>query len=331
MLPFFPELDIRNGHTTIYIHATAPGFAYGPLQRFDLEPGVTLPSPVLQVCTPGGVQGRVLCSPPMDLRAFSIAISQGDSHINYQRLDRDGRFQFDGLAPGPWQAVIGSSSTIKRQSTQVSSSRAPAETEWSFEIREGATTHTDIVFEAQPENHVSFNGQFRINGAPALGWSWFFRKGDDLREGEFAPDGSFSAKLPAPGMRWLGLRSPPAGDCGATSFAVQLDLKEGVNEWSLDVPCAALRLDGLPLPMKDPDARMFQAEQESWFLEWSDEQLGLKWTARIACAPPDGLLLAEVPVGHVTLSRRHYYDLVEGTEIEFELLSGEARTITVER
>ena len=62
---------------------------------------------------------------------------------------------------------------------------------------------------------------------------------------------------------------------------------------------------------------------------WEDPLRGLAWYATIPCAPDGGLLLPQVPAGTVTLSKREYYEVVEGTEVVLELAPGEEREVTL--
>ena len=132
------------------------------------------------------------------------------------------------------------------------------------------------------------------------------------------------------GSRALTLNGPRRGVCASAGLSVHLDLVAGHNRWNLDLATASLFVTGPPEPLEDPEQNMMRAERESWCAVWEDEAAGLTWNGWIFCAPAGGVLLDQVPVGTIRITRRSYYTEVEGTAITVDLAPRETREVTLD-
>ena len=298
-LDLSPVTQYGGGYEHLSLRAKSEGFACGPELAFQLAPGEDFGELVLQVSEPGVLEGRLITTSDEASPELFVSISRGDDRILTQQVDAAGKYRFEGLAPGLWQAV----SLTKRMSMPEASRSygilRAEEIPWSFEIHAGSTTQFDLDLDPVVPVWLECSGQFRVNGAAPVGWSWqIMRDGELHKAGAFDASGRFAFQGEVTGQVELWLRMESESDCGGAGHMQVLHLSAGKNQWSYDLPAASLLLTGLPLSRGE-----FSERTPLWHLSWEDPMRGFYWSSTVSCGPQEGLKLAQVPAGVVTLTK----------------------------
>jgi RNA polymerase sigma-70 factor (ECF subfamily) len=127
---------------TFWLRATASGWAAGELG--PLEPAALGEQDLeLELTRGGSIEGRVLLPDGRDGEGTIVGVNHGDGAPRTLRAGAQGRFRFDGLAPGRWQ-VLAAESEIRPNYTFSTSVAATEPIEWSCEVVAGRTTSFDL-------------------------------------------------------------------------------------------------------------------------------------------------------------------------------------------
>ncbi len=89
-----------------YVRVSADGYASRLLGPLELAPSHHTPLLHVTLMRGGTLNGQILSNSPISVAGRIVGINCGDGNPRTQRTDVNGRFRFDGLAPGPWQVVL---------------------------------------------------------------------------------------------------------------------------------------------------------------------------------------------------------------------------------
>lgn len=131
-----------------YVRAEADGFAAserGPLATPANERVIDL-----ELTHGGSIEGRVIYPVGESAEGAIVGISRGDGRARTGRAGPDGRYRFDGLAPGKWQVLLRTEEIRPDRSISASDDSTPDKViEWSCEVVAGKTTTFDVVNDAR--------------------------------------------------------------------------------------------------------------------------------------------------------------------------------------
>ncbi len=126
-----------------WLRATAEGWVAGEIGPIDAKRLADGASVDVELTHGGALEGHVLLPDGSDAEGEVVAINHGDGLPRTMRAGPNGRFRFEGLAPGRWQ-VMTCDAEIDPGKTRYGSTEDTSPIEWSCEVRAGATTRHDL-------------------------------------------------------------------------------------------------------------------------------------------------------------------------------------------
>ncbi|MFG0318905.1 MAG: hypothetical protein ACF8XB_16655, partial [Planctomycetota bacterium JB042] len=235
------------GRSEVVVRAEKDGFAPGEIGPLPLDGAIGAEGLEVRLGEGGAIEGRVLVPPGVEPAGVILALNRGDGHPSTRRVGPDGRYRFDGLAPGPWQVLPVDEEILPRSRTVSFSSRPSPPIEWSVEVVEGATVRYDLDLrsglEARLEGVVLLGGRPAAGAAASLAdFESFVVEGEVVDSTSVDGAGRFRLRAPKPGRYRLEVRTD-----GAPLVLVEdLELKAGAAAWSVDVPVGSIRGSGVP-------------------------------------------------------------------------------------
>jgi RNA polymerase sigma factor (sigma-70 family) len=255
----------KSGRFYLYIEdgGRAPG-EFGPFE-FDHRAG--LRGVEIRLPAGGAIEGRVLMPPGRNPEGVIVGANRGDLRPRTQRVGLDGRFRFEGLAPGRWQ--------VERRERELaegaggwSMTTVDREVEfgWSCEVREGATTKFDL--DLSEERRCTLRGKLVIDGQPAKAWIAQLQVpgkaslANRLPGSALDAQGEFAVSTDKPGTYELVLQSPPEqGE--ESSLGQRVELTSGDKQWSATLHTG--QISGTSPPGTDaPVMLTLQCEDGIW-------------------------------------------------------------------
>jgi RNA polymerase sigma-70 factor (ECF subfamily) len=97
----------------------------------------------LELTHGGAIEGRVILADGKNAEGTIVGVNHGDARARTLRAGPEGRYRFDGLAPGRWQ-VVPAKQEIRPDSTTIRDEDGPIEIAWSCEVHVGRTTVFDL-------------------------------------------------------------------------------------------------------------------------------------------------------------------------------------------
>lgn len=290
---------------SFFLRVDAAGYATGERGPLELDPAVAATNLDVELCRGGAIEGRVLVAPGEDRSGVIVGLSRADGHGITRRTDAEGRFSFEGLAPGRW-LVRAMAKEIRSGSTTSSRNTTEREQEipWSCEVRDGQTTTYDLDIRVQPATLV---GRFTIDGeAPGTGWRALLDADDSIGSTAVAVDsgGRFELGLDTLGSAELRLERSLSGQIELT-VGENIELIPGENRWEYDLEIG--RVEG-----RLAAAHMSARASVFYF---SDGEDGHFVRARVV-PEPDGRF--EVPMAAV--GKGHLFaDSPDGTQLKTDV------------
>lgn len=207
----------------------------------------------------GAIEGRVRLARGADPEGAIVGLTRGDGDERTQRVGSDGRFRFEALVPGPWRVELCSEELfgpIRGFSSTQNPRVEPFELGANCVVHEGTTTYVDVGDEAG--DALTFEGRFRIDERPAIGWSAHLGPAGKLDlEGEgWTPldsDGHFSLRARAPGAYRLTLRRQ-GGEFQEQFVFEDVELTGGDAPWERALHTGKLELAGAVWDGEGPPA-----------------------------------------------------------------------------
>jgi hypothetical protein len=238
------RLDLRQGGDFL-LRASAEGLAASEFGPIFIDPARGVVGLKLELTPGGAIEGTLWGGEAVAGRI--VAISRGDTYAQTARSDREGRFRFEQLTPGPWLVKLAKEEISPHSSTTTSSRAAFKESdiESNCAVIEGQTTRHDISLAGVGE--VVLAGTLRMDGAPAVGWKAMLFPGDagGMLHGSgrlqttVSEDGSFRLMAPKSGEYRLVL-NPPNTSFMALTNTVQLVL--GETSWHAEYQTGSVRI-----------------------------------------------------------------------------------------
>jgi hypothetical protein len=268
---------------------------------------------------PGRIEGRALLAEGRAPAGLLIGASRGDGEVRSLTLGDDGRYLFDGLAPGDWQVRP---ITSMRQFLDDRRAYRAEESAGDLVLGPGETARFDV--DLRHETPCRVLGRVRL--APDGPGAW--RCGLRGEWGEIGADGRFEREVFGPGAAPLVLWAS-YGPSVELSITAQLELATGDNPWTLDATTAELELTGVPA--FEPDVGRRAREPELLRLRWAGSD---RTQGQLAIQSHGGgpLSLRGLPPGTWSVETRYAPDGSPEAEwrrdvAEVTLAGGERRTL----
>jgi RNA polymerase sigma-70 factor (ECF subfamily) len=219
-----------------FVQTSAPGWApslTGPLM-LDHERGTD--DLALALARGGVIEGSVRVAPGASTTGVLVGATNGAPPGHKVVVGADGRFRFEGLAPGEWRVVR------LKEDTDVSTvrnNREPLEWESNCTVEDGRTTHFDL--DLGHESACTLEGVLALDGESTHGWraslnAWAPEgpiETEDVDGTTVDGTGAFTLVAPAPGSYYLLLeRDDPSR---RMIFFDTVELVEGVTPWLREV------------------------------------------------------------------------------------------------
>lgn len=241
------------------LRASADGFAATEIGPLDVDPQTGAQNLVARLSSGGRIEGRVLVDAGRSPAGAVIAFSRGDGFAFTRRADDEGAFSAEHLTPGRWQ-VLAAENDIP---STTYSMRSWPRGEWdeipsNCEVTEGGTTRFDLDLSSGTRGSVELRGHLTIDGAAPGAWTVTFI-GTDLHA---AIDSSAAQQLDGQGRFVLHATETRGQRLLLTGLGGPFDglrmihpvaLRDGTNEWSLDLHTARVAVENLTIadPRKD--------------------------------------------------------------------------------
>lgn len=158
-VPISEQSDFSKG---VHVVAGKDGWAVAE-QEIDAEPTRDIE---LVLTVGGAIEGTVLMPDGVSAQGTVVAASNGNGRVLETRVDENGEYRLEHLAPGPWELKHLEESSEMTMS--VAQTPHPGQYQGDCEVRLGQTTEYDID---QRGSRTSFEGTLTIDGLPAAGWS----------------------------------------------------------------------------------------------------------------------------------------------------------------
>jgi carboxypeptidase family protein len=179
------------------------------------------------------IQGHVLGLDPEELPQVRIQVF-GESPAS-TKVQSDGSYRLQGLAPGSWYVMAQAPSGGQRQAeAQIATEQSEVELDFDF-------------------GGLPLSGRVTVDGAPLSGARvHVFQGSTSVAQSQTAYDGTFRVGLPGPGSYDVSVLAP----LGTIGYAQTLQVGEGGRPVTIDIPTGSLsgRIVSAGAPV--PDARV---------------------------------------------------------------------------
>jgi len=222
----FELVRLRPGR--LAIAAFSPTGAPSERRELELAPGEELTDVVLRLRAGARLTGEVLGLDGRPQAELEVGLD-GDGAFASCTTDRAGRFEAEGLAPGPLEVVAEIAGGLELHAR--------------VELRDGETTHVQL---APPRTTVRVHGHVTVDGQPLPNADVFADPVVDDGGGaqsaatETDAEGAYALTLPGSGRYSLLVHSGPVAEL---SFRAVLDVPE-VAELAFDVAIPIGRISG---------------------------------------------------------------------------------------
>ncbi len=291
------ELSVHRAGRYV-LHAEADAWARGESAELDLSPEMSLPGVEITLAEPAAVEGRVLTGGYASVEGRVIAATRGDGHAEVCVTDADGRFRFDGLAPGGWQ--VRACETDDQKWLRMARTWPDRELDAlpvDVQLLPGRTSVFDVDLTGR--YGAELRGRLVLDGIDCGGWRVSLWSQGPRVFTKTAADGSFSQRG-ATGMASLSFFGRlPAG--GQLEVRQSVTVGEGPNSFYLQVPTGGVELVDLPASSSPPE----QDRHEGYALVWmSTPDDAPKFTYRFDPGGDGTHRIDALPAGSVELRRR---------------------------
>jgi RNA polymerase sigma-70 factor (ECF subfamily) len=233
------------------LRVSADGFAASEIGPLDVDPAIGARDLIGRLSSGGRIEGRVLVDAGRSPAGSVIAFSRGDGFAFTRRADEAGAFWAEHLTPGRWH-VLAAENDIP--STTYSMRTWPRgawdEIPSNCAVVEGGATRFDLDLTNGTRGPVELHGHLTIDGAAPGAWSVTFI-GSDLHA---AIDSSAAQQLDGQGRFVLHTTETSERRLLLTALGGPLDglriiqpvaLRDGANEWSLDLRSARVAVENV--------------------------------------------------------------------------------------
>ena len=199
----------------------------------------------------GAIEGSVLV--PSGSRAVGtiVGVNRGDGKPRTVRVGPDGRYRFEGLAPGPWEVrVCGQEAVETGYSVYHTTGNEPPPPPWVCDVIEGETTLFDVDLREREPCRLSGRlivaaGADEWTASLWPGYLWGERGTARVPAVALDPSGEFELEMNEPGRHRLHLSRTTKHGEQQLSAAVRLE--PGANTWEIELPLGSLSGDGAGL------------------------------------------------------------------------------------
>lgn len=183
----------------VAVLAVSDTHATGELE-LTLVPGRGARDVVVEV-TPGGtLEGEVLPPAGRDAAGLVVAGSRGDGMPVWTRVDTNGRYHLERLAPGPWR-IEGRMEPPAAEVLSVAMTPEEKDFGWNCTVTVGEVVRHDVDMRGLGDAQLV--GRFTHDGEPARGWAATLEPPSEVRlrtalpVAELDGDGAFTLTAPA--------------------------------------------------------------------------------------------------------------------------------------
>ncbi|MGK0220608.1 MAG: hypothetical protein ACI9HE_004120, partial [Planctomycetota bacterium] len=241
-----------------FLRVVSEQHAPAELGPFQLEPAVGRSGLEVLMSAGGALEGTVARDSGRSALGLIVAISRGDAHPISQRVDRDGRYHFDRLTPGPWQVKLVPEELSEFSSSSTRGSSAFDESQIAVDciVREGATTRFDLT----PGEAALLEGTVRVDGQPLEGAKVQLMAASDALQSSgnenqtTDQDGFYRLHAPEAGSYYVLLSLD--GNEGAV-LRETIELVPGTNSWNAEHFTGSLRIENMQQPDEQSATRAF--------------------------------------------------------------------------
>ena len=121
----------------------------------------------IELTSGGTIEGEVIVAPAQNREGLVVGCSRQDGRPTFTRTDKDGRYRFENLTPGPWLIEGRKVEPEGRSSSSASLEDAPFEP--SVYVEEGTTSYFDL--DLRWLDGLAVTGRLTIDGRGAQGFT----------------------------------------------------------------------------------------------------------------------------------------------------------------
>ncbi len=267
------------------VHVEAKGFARCDLGPYVITGGTQLNDVSIELSTGGTLEGQLLTADTVSPAGAVIALSRGDGHVEWQRVDGSGSFAFTNLTAGSWQVLRVDPDRVHfLGSKRTRGLNRDAETETvSADVIDGATTQ--VVLDSRTDVPCTLRGLILIGGKPPQNTGFWLANRVKRRFPALGADGRFEARMQVSGTHTFVMRDDR--DRIQKMLYANLKLDPGDNSIVFEVETGTIELIS---PTK------------GCTVTW--QRPPFTWQVVLAPGGQENVVLTDVPAGRVTIGKR---------------------------